>query len=153
MTNYNCINKDRQIKAAKAAAEIERHFAENLKPVEKRKIKAISIRQPWASMIAAGDKTIETRTWYTRYRGKLMICSSRRAVSRFWRRLPCGKALAIVNMVDCRLMTPADERAARCGWYEGAWAWVLEDIRPIEKPFDVKGQLGIYEVEIETDLV
>lgn len=36
-------------------------------------MKALTIRQPWASLIAAGVKTIETRSWSTRYRGPLAI--------------------------------------------------------------------------------
>jgi len=40
-------------------------------------MKALSIRQPWAGLIAAGVKTIETRNWRTGYRGQLLICASR----------------------------------------------------------------------------
>jgi hypothetical protein len=36
-------------------------------------MKAITIRQPWAQLIAAGLKTIETRSWPTKYRGPLAI--------------------------------------------------------------------------------
>ena len=36
-------------------------------------MKALTIRQPWASLIAAGVKTIETRSWSTKYRGPLAI--------------------------------------------------------------------------------
>lgn len=36
-------------------------------------MKALTVRQPWASLIAAGVKTIETRSWSTRYRGPLAI--------------------------------------------------------------------------------
>ena len=36
-------------------------------------MKALTIRQPWASLIAAGMKTIETRGWSTRYWGPLLI--------------------------------------------------------------------------------
>lgn len=36
-------------------------------------VKALTIRQPWASLIAAGVKTIETRSWWTRYRGPIAI--------------------------------------------------------------------------------
>jgi len=143
----------KQARAIRAADEIEKRFAVAAKPVQKRKIKAVSIRQPWASMIAAGDKTIETRTWPTRYRGELLICSSKGPICRQLSGLPYGKALATARLADCRPMTPTDEPAARCGWYDGAWAWVLEDIRAIERPFDVKGQLGIYEVEIEVDRI
>lgn len=36
-------------------------------------MKALTIRQPWASLIAHGVKTIETRSWSTEYRGPLAI--------------------------------------------------------------------------------
>lgn len=36
-------------------------------------MKALTIHQPWASLIAAGVKTIETRSWSTRHRGPLAI--------------------------------------------------------------------------------
>jgi len=36
-------------------------------------MKAISLWQPWASAIACGSKTIETRHWSTKYRGPLAI--------------------------------------------------------------------------------
>ena len=36
-------------------------------------MKALTVRQPWASLIAAGVKTIETRSWSSEYRGPLAI--------------------------------------------------------------------------------
>ncbi len=36
-------------------------------------MRAITIRQPWASLVALGVKTIETRSWRTSYRGPLAI--------------------------------------------------------------------------------
>jgi hypothetical protein len=36
-------------------------------------IRAITLHQPWAALIACGVKTIETRSWDTRYRGTLLI--------------------------------------------------------------------------------
>lgn len=41
-------------------------------------MKAISLHQPWASLMAIGAKTIETRSWGTSYRGDLAICSTRK---------------------------------------------------------------------------
>lgn len=35
--------------------------------------RSLSLRQPWASLIANGTKTIETRGWSTKYRGPLLI--------------------------------------------------------------------------------
>lgn len=36
-------------------------------------MKAITIIQPWATLIAIGNKQIETRSWSTKYRGPLAI--------------------------------------------------------------------------------
>lgn len=35
--------------------------------------KALTLWQPWASLIAAGIKKVETRPWMTHYRGPLLI--------------------------------------------------------------------------------
>jgi hypothetical protein len=105
-------------------------------------MKAISIKQPWANLIASGAKTIETRTWATTYRGELLIVSSRTP-----RIEPAGQALAIAELVDCRPMTRADEPSAMCELYPNAHAWILQRIRRV-CPFPVKGQLGIYDVDV-----
>ena len=44
-------------------------------------MKTISIRQPFASLICCGIKTIENRSWKTTYRGKLLIHASGKALS------------------------------------------------------------------------
>lgn len=108
--------------------------------------KCLSVKQPWANMIASGQKTIETRLWATPYRGPLVIISSRKPDIE-----PAGCALALATLVDCRPMTKADETAAMCHEYEGAYAWVLADIRPI-RPVPVRGSLGIFEAEVAIDV-
>jgi hypothetical protein len=40
-----------------------------------------------------------------------------------------------------------DERAAQWAMYPGAYAWILTDVRKV-KPSPVRGQLGIFNVEI-----
>lgn len=109
-------------------------------------MKALSVKQPWASLIAAGLKTIETRTWPTHHRGDLLICSSQ---SPRYDSLPTGAALAIVKVVDCRPMTSADEAAAGCELYARAFAWVLSDIRPLEQPIPISGRQGLFNVDLE----
>lgn len=92
-------------------------------------------------MVASGEKTIETRVWKTNYRGKLLICASKNPAT-----TPvAGKAVAIVDLVDCRPMVKEDEVRACCEIYEGAYSWVLENIRHIE-PFPVKGKLRLFNV-------
>jgi len=121
-------------------------------------VKAISLHQPWASLVAAGYKRIETRSWRTRHRGMLLICATKIPVisperwgalrEQYWRlpeAPPAGAALAIAELVECRPMVEDDEAAACCDIYQGAVAWVLRDIRQIE-PVAVRGRQGIYEV-------
>lgn len=40
-------------------------------------MKALTLLQPWASLVATGAKTIETRSWDTSYRGPLAIHASK----------------------------------------------------------------------------
>lgn len=42
-----------------------------------KNIKVLSIKQPWADLIAYGHKKIELRTWKTDYRGKIAIHASK----------------------------------------------------------------------------
>lgn len=108
-------------------------------------MKAISIKQPWANLIASGEKTIETRTWKTSYRGPLLIVSSKTPDI-----APAGQALAIATLIDCRPMSILDEPAAHCSKYIGAFSWVLESIRKIE-PFPVLGQPGLFDVSMPSE--
>lgn len=96
-------------------------------------------------MIANGSKTIETRTWWTTHRGDLLIVSTKKPIVPG---MPSGKALCIVNLVNCRPMIVSDEAAARCPWQRHLYAWVLTNIRQII-PFGVRGYQGLYEAEVE----
>lgn len=94
-------------------------------------------------MIASGQKTIETRTWPTNYRGELLICASK---SPNLPGLPSAAAVCIVELLDCRPMTRDDEAAACCDIYPGAYAWLVKVIRQVD-PIHVRGSLGIFNIE------
>jgi hypothetical protein len=40
---------------------------------KKKSMKALTLYQPWATLVAVGAKRIETRSWSTKYRGPLAI--------------------------------------------------------------------------------
>ena len=126
-------------------------------------MKALSVKQPYTSLIAEGIKTIETRTWSTGYRGDLLICSSKKNIpytediwESFWQLYPgrnptVGKALCIVELVNVRPMTHEDSRKALCDYYD-AYSWVLSNPRKII-PFYVKGKLGLFNVDYDANNV
>lgn len=55
-------------------------------------MKAITIWQPWASLIACGVKQYETRSWPTKYRGPIAIHA---AAMDMVRRQPMKKELCV----------------------------------------------------------
>jgi hypothetical protein len=118
-------------------------------------MKAISIREPWASLIHSGKKTIETRTWKTNYRGPLLLCASKKPnqieivpglISQS--SVIAGMAFATCNLVDIRPMTFEDQKPACVYIYDNANSWILEDIKPINPRFEVKGKLSLFDVEV-----
>lgn len=113
-------------------------------------MKALSIRQPWAELIAQGRKTLELRSWDTPHRGPLLICASNvwhASGERLHGRLgTLGVAVCLVDLLDCRPVTPDDSKGAcvdvtRVPGY--SIAWVLA--RPVRvEAVPVKGQLRLF---------
>ena len=80
-------------------------------------MKVISIKQPWASLIIAGYKVYEFRTWKTKYRGELYIQASVAKLSKDIKErkelmklfdencLSYGKIICKCKLVDCIYMT------------------------------------------------
>ena len=109
----------------------------------KKTLKAISLKQPWANLVASGKKTIETRKWTTPYRGDLVICSSQKPQI-----APAGFALCIAELYHIEPMKKEHEKKACIKVYPGAYSWFLKNIRPIRPPIPVKGKLGIFNLAL-----
>jgi len=135
-------------------------------------VKALSVKQPWAELIArAADvlqlqlppgrawwwKDLEIRTWPTDYRGPLAIVSSGRADVDGWdlvepvpeEGLVLGATVALVELSDCiqvASLPPAEvERRACWPAPPDAYAFVFTKARRL-KPQPVSGRLRIYEI-------
>ena len=100
----------------------------------------LAVRQPYASLIAVGKKTIEVRSKPWKYRGPVIICASKnpRIKLESGEYLPTGAAVAIVDMVDCRPLVKADLKPAclqadyTFQELDGSYAWILSNPREIE---------------------
>jgi hypothetical protein len=110
-------------------------------------MKALSVRQPWASLIAEGLKTIEVRSRRTKYRGPLLICASKKLWPGAASSAPRGVAVAVVEIVDCRPLEPRDAKAARVPFKPDQFAWVVRLLYRVE-PEAVTGRLGLFEVPL-----
>lgn len=131
------------------------------------RLRILSLRQPWASLVAQGRKRIETRSWRTRYRGAVLIHASGNPGTMLdalayadspalqvgpWAALPRGAVLALAELVDVRptcvgarwVADLSDEERARGDFTPYRYGWFLEDVRPIDPPIPHRGGLGLY---------
>lgn len=127
-------------------------------------VKAITICQPYAELIARRAKRVENREWPTNYRGDLLIHAGK---SRAWlggdtdedlfedydRHIEFGAIVAKANLVACLHI----ERIAR-GDYDsqfpwlrehehtnGTWCWVLADVERLPKAIPWRGAQGLWD--------
>lgn len=68
-------------------------------------MKALSVKQPWASLIAHNIKNIENRTWKTNFRGRIYIHASGKSVPDFSFNQQQHEALASVNTDNINFVT------------------------------------------------
>lgn len=137
-------------------------------------LKAITLWQPWASAMARQMKRIETRDWYTHYRGPLLIHAAAKKPGRIdWdiltyppvaralsnlgitdeKAFPLGVAVCIVNLVDCvpveKIRCTLSPLELALGNYDdGRFAWVTEFMHYIEKPIPMKGKQGFWHCDM-----
>ncbi|EGZ6857670.1 ASCH domain-containing protein [Cronobacter sakazakii] len=121
-------------------------------------MKALSIRQPWAWLIANGYKDIENRSWRTNYRGPVLIHAS--AAMPTWsdwvaaleihqkfsppdspypdrERFNRGGIVGVATITDCVDKSPSP-------WFFGPKGFTLTDAKPL--PFyPMKGKLSFFE--------
>lgn len=122
-------------------------------------MKALSVKNPWAALIASGRKTIETRSYVTAYRGPIAIHASLRVDDEPPARaalhaagylsakaLPAGRVVAVANLVACEPFEACHADAACTPWRPNAWAWRLENVRRADTGIPVKGQLGLWTI-------
>lgn len=136
-------------------------------------MKALTLTAPFATLIACGEKRIETRSWATSYRGLLAIHEAKtlrredreyaeehhailaalgRHGYRDLRALPLGCVVAVARVVACestdvacrgRFATPQE---LMFGDYEpGRYAWHLRDVARLPQPIPAKGALGLWD--------
>ena len=128
-------------------------------PIENR-IRAISLWQPWAGAMALGIKKQETRSWITKVRGEVVICSTKKSVPKdlypfsygafsdsFGVMDLKGYALCIVEIYDCIQINGSNKPTGsefHWGDYtDGRYAWMTRNLRRI-KPVPIKGGQGFF---------
>lgn len=134
-------------------------------------MKTLSIQQPWASLIVAGLKDVENRTWKTDYRGRILIHASTKkvpkgflyaglpveiieAVKNFiymggmedFDDVPLGAIIGYVDLKDIKDDTYEDSI-----WAQGApCQWLVDNAYIFDEPImGIKGKLNLWEYDLD----
>lgn len=114
-------------------------------------MKALTICQPYAELIARGEKVIENRTWPTSFRGQFFIHAGK---SREWMDdgdeddypgMVFGALIATARLVDCVRFADLPPHLKNHEHANGPWCWVLDRVNRIE-PIRFRGAQGLFDV-------
>lgn len=134
--------------------------------------RALSLTQPWATLVASGAKRVETRSWRTPHRGPLAVhaaagfptaaialCAQepfrsalRAAGFDHAAELPRGALVGHVRLVDVvpvggiELTGLADVERAFGDYSPGRWGWLLDVAVTYAEPVACRGALGVWRV-------
>lgn len=145
-------------------------------------MKALTLTQPWATLIAYGRKRIETRSWSTSFRGRIAIHAAKglgpvggkrglkdqclaRPFSNYiagWN-VPLGAIVAVATIVkvvqidmgvraEVLSQTTTPDEFMFGDYTSGRYAWYLENVSPLPEPIYCIGALSLWEVPSEIDL-
>ena len=125
-------------------------------------MKALTISQPYASLIAYGEKWVENRSWPTKYRGPMVIHAGKgtQYLTRdemLQQGYPIGSVVAVADIQACVRVdwTDTQIQEALPDWCtvwefldhkhtEGPWCWILGNIRRMTAPIDTRGSQGLW---------
>lgn len=136
-------------------------------------MKAITLWEPWATLVAMGLKRYETRSWATHHRGALAIHAAKRKVdiSMVWtiqryieqqgldvtlpRSYPYGHVLAVVNLhavFGTEHIDPGALERLVGDFSPGRYAWKFRNIRALPVAIPARGAQGLWEWRYDGEL-
>ncbi|HHX33102.1 MAG TPA: ASCH domain-containing protein [Mollicutes bacterium] len=121
-------------------------------------MKAITLKQPWATLIAEGLKEYEFRSWKINYRGEILIHAGKtvdkEAMERFKRldlEYPKSRIVARVIIKDCIKLNDKENKAIikenpliYGDINRDSYTWKLKLIEKIYNKEEVLGKQGIW---------
>ena len=98
-------------------------------------MKALTVKQPWATLVAIGAKRIETRSWATRYRGLIAIHAAKGFPTRA-REFALGTARSDLEPVAGQLGVDVLSELVLPRGAIVATAWLVEVVSTDDPDFD-----------------
>lgn len=124
-------------------------------------MKALTIKEPWATLIIEGYKEYEFRSWKTNYRGKIVIHAGKSLESNQAKKFTeynleysCGEIIGEADLVDCIKVTEEFDKKLKKennlvygNNHIDNYAWKLENVKKYDKKIKVNGKLGLWNYE------
>ena len=124
-------------------------------------MKVLTLKQPWATLVAEGIKKYEFISWKTKYRGKLLIHAGagvdKKELKRFEKLkldYPSKRIIAEVELEDCLKIDEelnnkiiAENNIAYGSKKREGYAWKLTNIKKIESKEIINGKLGLWNID------
>lgn len=115
-------------------------------------MKAITLIQPYASLVVDGRKRIETRSWPTRHRGKVAVHAgskiNRKECLRFGYNpdtIPRSAVLGTAIITDCvRFPHPKAPPDPYGNFARGRYGFILENVHKFSRPIPGAGWLNLW---------
>jgi len=125
--------------------------------------KCLSLKQPYADLLVSGKKTIELRTWNTKFRGTFLVHTSRNVDKEACKRnkidpdsLVTGAVVGMAILYDVKVYDSKrsfllDKNRHRAGtdYNYPKYGFLLKGARRFRKPLVMRGKLGFFNVEYE----
>lgn len=126
-------------------------------------MKVLTLKQPWATLVAEGIKKIEFRSWKTNYRGKILIHAGAsidkeelKKFSNLKLKYPSKRIIAVVEIVNCLKLDDElnkkiinENNIAYGNKYRDGYAWMLDNNKKIDYDKVVNGKLGLWNYDLE----
>lgn len=118
-----------------------------------RTYKALSVAAPLGDFIAQAKKTIEVRDFVTSDllpSEDLLIVQTKNPLTDKSPEDPYARAVCLVRVKEMRKFLYSDRAEAKTERFHESWfAWVLTDVRPLQKKTRALAAQGLYQVQIE----
>jgi len=119
-------------------------------------IKALTLIQPWASLVRDKIKLIETRSWATHYIGFIAIHAGNKvnqdACDKFGydsKNIERETILCIAYLQQCvKFPNPLAKPDIYGDFTPGRFGWILTNIIPLSKPIYMKGKQGLWNLDM-----
>lgn len=127
-------------------------------------MKCLSVSQPYADLIIQGKKTIELRTWNTKFRGEFLVHAPLRIKTETCKKLGIDKEnlrtgviIGRAELYDVKVYNTTNElksdynkHFASREFLDHKYGFLLKNPKELRVPIPYKGSLGFFEARLHS---